>query len=207
MTMADRVKKYSSVLSIMAWIYAIILILLFLSLWVFNIRISSKYGIEIIIYYSFCIPALIYLWHIKHKLLTTMIMLLLIFLSPNTVYFIPAFFVIVLFLRTECSCLSKVVTISLMFLASMFFILCILIPGEIYIVDTIYNDPGDKRIVVTFNNTISSYGTFYRREFFFDVFTFSKSLHIKNSIKENAYRIKWIDNNTVEINNERFYLW
>lgn len=178
---------------------------------VFN-EFSFAYSIDciyfIVFYYLLALCAILNIYQYKDKRLLVIISLLLLFLSPYPLIFIPSFVLFVLSFNKGFSSRIKIATHIITFVGILVFFVYIIVyfhQASPINNSTLLSPDKNKIIVCRYFDTENTINVQFKQGILDNNLIISRVLYSTNG--KNKLLMKWLDNNTVLINGKRINVY
>lgn len=193
----------------MAYLYLIILALMVVNNYYLNYRLEIDHYINLLIYYSLAVAAIFTTYQTKSQKMLLAVIILLLCLSANIYLYIPALALIPFIVSKETTKKVKIIS-GLIMGISILLIIC----G--FVLSSFFDKPSviDKKVISPDNQKVIKSTYYYlgtdldvrfEQRLFYNKVKISRTLYITNA--ENEVDMKWLDNNTVFINNQRINIY
>lgn len=199
-------KMNGKIVRVLSIAYVFLLLGMVFNFFNFGYHVDTKYFIGIIAYYLLAFCAVAHIYISRNDAMLIIMAILLMFLAPFTLIFIPAIFLLPISRMSGFAHKTKIATGIITVLGIVFFVLFATV--SIFIDESISNDtlksPDQKKELVSIyyeTATVSQVEVQFKQGFLNNSIIISRVLYSTSA--GNEVIAKWLDNDTVLINGER----
>lgn len=200
----DNIMK-NRIIVILSFVYTFLLLVMVINIFSFGYHVDTKYYTGIVFYYLLAFCAIVYVYKSRDNKMLLLVSILLFFLSPLILIFIPAFAIFSLSFVKGFTSKTKIATRTILVLGSLIFILyttMLVFLDKPISYDKLFSPDKEKVVVSRYFGapTVSQLDIQLRQSFFNNTVTISRVLYSTGAGDQIA--VEWLDNNTIIVNGE-----